>query len=186
MGNRKQPFGYRVVTGEIVLHSQEAKLVEYIFQQYLSGASFNILVAELREQPILYDEGKLWNKNMVTRILEDRRYTGESDYPAIIDQETLSKVLEKRNAKQVPGRKTDAQKLLRRLSGYTATKRMEQQVLNLLNSLITSPDRITFPEPEDLLQPQEQVGYCDGSAANRRRCRTEAHSGHRRSTIQWY
>ena len=28
MGNRKQPFGYRVVMGEIALHPQESKLVE--------------------------------------------------------------------------------------------------------------------------------------------------------------
>ena len=62
MGIRKQPFGYRVEMGEVVLHIQEAKLVEYIFQQYLSGASFNTLVAQLREQSIPYDEGKLWNK----------------------------------------------------------------------------------------------------------------------------
>ena len=41
MGIRKQPFGYRVEMGEVVLHAQEAKLVEYIFQQYLCGASFN-------------------------------------------------------------------------------------------------------------------------------------------------
>ena len=64
MGNRKQPFGYRVVMGEIALHPQESKLVEYIFQQYLAGATYNTLVEELREQSIPYDEGKLWNKNM--------------------------------------------------------------------------------------------------------------------------
>lgn len=44
MGNRKQPFGYRVVMGEIALHPQESKLVEYIFQQYLAGATYNTLV----------------------------------------------------------------------------------------------------------------------------------------------
>ena len=49
MGNRKQPFGYRVVMGEIALHPQESKLVEYIFQQYLVGATYNTLVEELRE-----------------------------------------------------------------------------------------------------------------------------------------
>ena len=59
MGNRKQPFGYRVVMGEIALHPQESKLVEYIFQQYLAGATYNTLVEELREQSIPYDEGKL-------------------------------------------------------------------------------------------------------------------------------
>lgn len=150
MGNRKQPFGYRVEMGEVVLFPQEAKLVEYIFQQYLSGASFNILVSQLREQPIPYDEGKPWNKNMVARILEDRRYTGDGAYPAIIDQETLSRVLEKRSAKQAPTQKTEVQKPLRQLSGHTATKQMEQQVLNLLNGLIISPERIMLPEPEHL------------------------------------
>ena len=157
MGIRKQPFGYQVKMGEIVLHAQEAKLVEYIFQQYLSGASFNILVAQLREQPIPYDEGKLWNKNMVARILEDRRYTGESDYPAIIDQKTLSRVLEKRSAKQAPTQKTETQKLLRRLSGHTATEQMEQQVRNLLNGLIASPEHITLPTPEHLPYTPEQM-----------------------------
>ena len=80
MGNRKQPFGYRVVMGEIALHPQESKLVEYIFQQYLAGATYNTLVEELRKQSIPYDEGKLWNKNMVARMLEDNRYTGAVSY----------------------------------------------------------------------------------------------------------
>lgn len=157
MGIRKQPFGYRVEMGEVVLHAQEAKLVEYIFQQYLCGASFNILVAQLREQPIPYDEGRLWNKNMVARILEDRRYTGDGAYPAIIDRETLSRVLEKRSSKQAPAQKTEAQKLLRRLSGHTTTEQMERQVLNLLNGLIASPERITLPEPEHLPQTPAQA-----------------------------
>ena len=100
MGNRKQPFGYRVVMGEIALHPQESKLVEYIFQQYLAGATYNTLVEELREQSIPYDEGKLWNKNMIARILEDSRYTGERGYPPVIDREALEKALEKRSAKQ--------------------------------------------------------------------------------------
>lgn len=106
MGNRKQPFGYRVVMGEIALHPQESKLVEYIFQQYLAGATYNTLVEELREQAIPYDEGKLWNKNMVARILEDSRYTGERGYPPVIDREALEKALEKRSAnrRQLPKR----------------------------------------------------------------------------------
>ena len=117
MGNRKQPFGYRVVMGEIALHPQESKLVEYIFQQYLVGATYNTLVEELREQSIPYDEGKLWNKNMIARILEDSRYTGERGYPPVIDREALEKALEKRSAKQTAAPKTDTQKLLRRFSG---------------------------------------------------------------------
>ena len=145
MGNRKQPFGYRVVMGEIALHPQESKLVEYIFQQYLAGATYNTLVEELREQSIPYDEGKLWNKNMVARILEDSRYTGERGYPPVIDREALEKTLEKRSAKQSAAPKTDTQKLLRRFSGRPSTARMERQVLDLLNSLIISPEQLRLP-----------------------------------------
>ena len=47
MGNRKQPFGYRVVMGEIALHPQESKLVEYIFQQYLAGATYTVSYTHL-------------------------------------------------------------------------------------------------------------------------------------------
>ena len=145
MGNRKQPFGYRVVMGEIALHPQESKLVEYIFQQYLAGATYNTLVEELREQSIPYDEGKLWNKNMVARILEDSRYTGERGYPPVIDREALEKTLEKRSAKQTAAPKTDTQKLLRRFSGRPSTARMERQVLDLLNSLIVLPEQLRLP-----------------------------------------
>ena len=105
MGKRKQPFGYKMTMGEIVLHPQEANLVAHIFQQYIAGATFNTLVQELKDQPIPYYEGKVWNKNMVARILEDRRYTGESNYPAIIQMETLERALVKRCAKQVHNQK---------------------------------------------------------------------------------
>ena len=131
--------------GEIALHPQESKLVEYIFQQYLAGATYNTLVEELREQAIPYDEGKLWNKNMVARILEDSRYTGERGYPPVIDREALEKALEKRSAKQTAAPKTDTQKLLRRFSGRPSTARMERQVLVLLNSLIASPEQLRLP-----------------------------------------
>lgn len=150
MGNRKQPFGYRVVMGEIVHHPQEAKLVEYIFRQYLSGFTFNALVAELRNQPTPYDVGKVWNKNMVARVLEDKRYTGDRGYPPIIEQEMLNKVLEKRSTKQVSVPKNEAQKLLRRLSGHTDTRQMEQEVLRLLNRVIEDPACIKVPDAEPM------------------------------------
>lgn len=157
MGNRKQPFGYKVVMGEIVHHPQEAKLVEYIFRQYLSGSTFNALVVELRNQPTPYDVGKVWNKNMVARILEDKRYTGDRGYPPIIEREMLNKVLDKRSTKQISAPKNEAQKLLRRLSGHTDTRQMEQEVLSLLNRVIENPACIETPDikPVDSSNIQE-------------------------------
>ena len=149
MGNRKQPFGYRMELGVIVRHPQEAPLVEQIFRQYLSGATYNALVAELRSQSVPYDEGKVWNKNMLARILEDKRYTGEGGYPAIIPAEALARALEKRSTKQRPSQQTEAQKVLRRLYGHRVTGQTEQQVLNLLNRLAGKPERIAMPHAKE-------------------------------------
>lgn len=144
MGNRKQPFGYRMELGETILHPQEAGLVEYIFHQYLSGASYNAIVDRLRDQEVPYDAGKLWNKNMIARILEDERYTGTKGFPQIISREDLMAAQEKRLSKQIPIQKTETQKWLRRLSGEPATVEVEQQVLDLLNGLIRDPEKITL------------------------------------------
>ena len=78
--------------GKIVLQEQEASVVRWIYQTYLSGASYNELVETLRKQTIPYITGKLWNKNMVARILENPKYTGESEYPPLISQEQFEAV----------------------------------------------------------------------------------------------
>lgn len=155
MGNRKQPFGYRMELGVIVRHPQEAPLVEQIFRQYLSGATYNTLVADLRSQPVPYDEGKVWNKNMLARILEDKRYTGEGGYPVIIPAEALARALEKRSANQRPSQQTDAQKILRRLCGHRVTEQKERQVLNLLNRLAGRPERIAIPHAKESPQSNQ-------------------------------
>lgn len=76
MGNRKLPFGYKMVMGEIVIHPQEVQAVQRIYARYLAGASFNDITDHLKEKGPPYDADKPWNKNMVARILEDNRYTG--------------------------------------------------------------------------------------------------------------
>lgn len=68
MGNRKLPFGYKMVMGEIVVHPQEAQAVQGIYARYLTGASFNDITDHLKEKGPPYDADKPWNKNMVARI----------------------------------------------------------------------------------------------------------------------
>ena len=126
MGNRKLPFGYQMRMGEIVRSEPEAKAVQDIFLQYTLGASLKEIAEQMSRSGPTYDEGKSWNKNMVARILEDSRYTGERGYPPVIDREALEKALEKRSAKQTAAPKTDTQKLLRRFSGRPSTARMER------------------------------------------------------------
>lgn len=38
MGNRKQPFGYRMTLGEITILPEEAELVRFIFQGVQHGS----------------------------------------------------------------------------------------------------------------------------------------------------
>ena len=89
MGNRKLPFGYKMVMGEIVVHPQEAQAVQGIYARYLAGASFNDITDHLKEKGPPYDADKPWNKNMVARILEDNRYTGTDRFPAILDADQM-------------------------------------------------------------------------------------------------
>ena len=89
MGNRKQPFGYRMTLGEITILPEEANLVRLIFQGYGAGATLGELTKALCQQEIPYYAGRTWNKNMVSRILEDERYIGEKGYPVLIEPEQL-------------------------------------------------------------------------------------------------
>lgn len=145
MGYRKLPFGYRMEQGRVVIHLQEKEVVTVIFKQYTTGASYLDIVALLKNQPVFYDADKLWNKNMVARILADHRYIGEGGLPAILDKETFQQANQKRTTKQTPIQRTEAQKVLRQLSKQRVGKNAEHQVLALLNTLIKTPDLIQQP-----------------------------------------
>ena len=124
MKNRKLPFGYKMEQGKPVIYPREAEMVTVIFRQYTMGASYLALVKMLKNQPVPYDTNRLWNKNMVARILEDSRYLGQEDFPAVIEEKLFRQVAQKRNTKQV-AQLTESQKLLRRLK--TEVDRTEGQ-----------------------------------------------------------
>lgn len=142
MGNRKLPFGYKMVMGEIVVHPQEAQAVQGIYARYLTGASFNDITDHLKEKGPPYDADKLWNKNMVARILEDARYAGTERFPAILSAEQLQEVARRRSERKPTVQITEAQKSLRRLCNGRPSTAVESQVLSLLNGLTAAPEQI--------------------------------------------
>lgn len=142
MGNRKQPFGYHIRNGKITVNAVEAEIVKRIYADYLNGASFNEITNELKNQSVVYDENKLWNKNMIARILGDRRYVGNDAYPQIVSESDFTAAELIRNGKFIPDTRTDAQKLLRKLCNQKSDELVEQQVLCILNKLVESPDLI--------------------------------------------
>ena len=152
--NRKLPFGYRMERGTVMEHPVEAEAVRDIFRRYLAGASYAALVEHLRDAGPAYDADKLWNKNMVARILENAKYTGCGDFPAVIPAEDFQRAQAQKKERTAPITKAPAQKELRRLCGGNPPKYVEGQVLGILNRLIADPGSIQAPtaEPEDTAQ----------------------------------
>lgn len=140
---RRQPFGYQLDFGEIVLQEAEAETVELIYQKYADGTSFTRLAEMLQEMGIPYDSQRSWNKNMVARILENRKYLGEDGYPKIIPAELFEKVQRRRQSQMPSSQKTPWQKALRCLCGGTPPANVEAQVRNILNRLIRCPEEVT-------------------------------------------
>ena len=144
--NRTQPFGYRMEYGKVATDPDEARWVVYIYEQYILGESFKSLSDTLCGMAIQYDAGKQWNKNMVARILQEKRYTGEGQYPRIIDTEIFQSALDKRSRKISTNQISKAQKVLRRKCGQRITPHIEHEVLYLLNTLAGKPDQIEIPD----------------------------------------
>ena len=142
MGKRKQPFGYKMKLGEIVPQPQEAETVRSIYLQYLAGVSFKQLAEQLQTEDVPYDEDKSWNKNMVARILEDDRYIGEKEFPALIPTEQFHAAQERRKEMCPEYKQTPAQKELRKLCGGTVPDSVARKVLKILNQMVDDPQII--------------------------------------------
>lgn len=94
MANRYIPFGYEIIDAEIVIIEREAEVVRNVFSLYVQGNSLKNISDRLNMLPISYaGDGRKWDKNIVKRILENKKYTGDKDYPIIIPPETAELAL---------------------------------------------------------------------------------------------
>ena len=96
--NRRIPFGYQMINGEITTHPKEVYAVSKIFAEYLKGRSLLDISKELQADGIPYHpcEDSTWNKNMVKRILENDKYLGTEIYPQIISPDIFHKANNKK------------------------------------------------------------------------------------------
>lgn len=98
MGLRWCLYGYEVIDDKHTIIYTEAKTVKSIFALYISGKTLKDIADKLTSEGVVYHEDKnTWNKNMVSRIIENRHYIGDDEYPAIITEETFAAALSKRN-----------------------------------------------------------------------------------------
>ena len=94
--NRTIPFGYMMKNGIITTNPAEVLAVLTIFSEYMSGKSLESIAINMKVQ---YSEDKIWNKNMVKRVLENEKYLGMDVYPQLISEEAFKKVNERKSAK---------------------------------------------------------------------------------------
>lgn len=85
--------------GLIVICLKEVDTVKQIFSQYLNGENLTNIAERLTENQIEFLPGEYnWNKSRIKRMIEDKRYIGGDNYPAIIDKDTFQRVnIEKNN-----------------------------------------------------------------------------------------
>jgi DNA invertase Pin-like site-specific DNA recombinase len=95
------PYGYDYKNGELILNSEEAKIVKIIFQLYLSGKSIGKIVNHLNEQGIQTKRGRSWSKQTISKILKNPIYCGvkhwqdilhEGSHNGIIDIQTFNRI----------------------------------------------------------------------------------------------
>lgn len=160
MNKRRQPFGYQICGGRVAVKCSEADIVKYIFRAYIGGASFNDIKLGLMNQPVSYDGDKAWNKNMIARILGDRRYVGTDVYPQILLCEDFEAAESIRTSKVPTDTRSEARRLLYKLSDKRPAVQTEADVLGIINALIHDPSLIkeqkTAPEVTESFGLQQE------------------------------
>ena len=86
MAHRKC-YGYEVDSdSRLVVNPDEAKVVCWIFEQYLAGNSLGKIVAGLEKQCIPSPTGRpKWNREAIDKLLSNEKYTGR-----VLLQKTVS------------------------------------------------------------------------------------------------
>lgn len=92
--NRRIPFGYVMINGEMKADSIEMQAVTRIFVEYAAGNSLKTIANLMVTMGIPYykDEPALWNSSMVKRIIENKTYLGSIRFPQIISHELYDRV----------------------------------------------------------------------------------------------
>ncbi len=139
--NRSIPFGYCVINGKYALNIHESEAVQKIFSDYIGGKSLKTIAAEMQ---IPYNANKTtWNKNMVSRVLENKKYIGENGYPQIVAQhefEQAAQIRTERTTYRKPALQINPQSIktvMVTVTEYEPTDEI-QQMTNEINRLLDS------------------------------------------------
>lgn len=148
LNNRNIPFGYCITNGEYAVNDIEAEAIRQIFAQYIGGDSLKTIAVQMT---VPYNTCKpLWNKNMVSRVLENRRYLGENGYPAIISQEHFDTANQIKATRYIKGERKESlpeteQRPIRTI--YEPTEEIQRKT-NEISRKLDTPDA----DKEEIIQ----------------------------------
>ena len=155
--NRNIPFGYMMRGGKYIAEPAESEAVRQIFGMYLNGMSLKAIAAVIT---VPYNANKpLWNKNMVSRILENKRYTGDDTYPQIIEQDTFDRANAIKSEKGKSALPVDSTtKYLRSLIEYGKNTECKRLSINDIKALAVTAINMLIAELM-LTAPTDSVEY---------------------------
>lgn len=92
---KRKCYGYKINSdGELEINPDEATVVRWIFEQYLSGDSLGKIAAGLEKQGIPSPTGRpKWNREAIDKLLSNEKYTGR-----VLLQKTVSTELEEQTS----------------------------------------------------------------------------------------
>ena len=84
---KRKCYGYDInPDGELTVNPDEAKVVCWIFEQYLAGNSLGKIAAGMERQGVPSPTGKpRWNRETIDKLLSNEKYTGR-----VLLQKTIS------------------------------------------------------------------------------------------------
>lgn len=84
---KRRCYGYTTASnGELVVNSDEAQVVRWIFERYLAGDSLGKIASSLERQSIPSPTGRSkWNREAIDKLLSNEKYTGR-----VLLQKTIS------------------------------------------------------------------------------------------------
>ena len=86
--NRITPYGYCIKKGQNEIDQEECKILNQIYDMRIEEKSLSEIMLFLLDKEIPYSEESMaWNKAKLMRILEDKRYLGNEEFPQAISKE---------------------------------------------------------------------------------------------------
>ena len=87
-------YGYDVDKEDhFVINKKEAEIVEEIYNDYITGASYKTIAEMLNKRSITNKYGKPWCVRSVLTVLSQKRYTGEYNYAGIVIPDGMPRII---------------------------------------------------------------------------------------------